>query len=100
MCADAAHEILNWIPNRGDVVVLPGQEPHELVLGVVEVLALVDQEVLVAGLIEGEGLRTLAEEADREGDHVVVVEEVAPTVELLEALVDRPERPVVGILCG
>ena len=63
------------VPHDGHVPVPAREELHQLELGVVRVLELVDQDVPEPPLVVGEDVRPLPEEAEREEDLVAEVDE-------------------------
>ena len=62
------------VTDHEEVVVVPLQDLHELVLKAVDVLELVDHDVLEARLPLASNLRVVLEDVERELDEVVVVE--------------------------
>ena len=85
------------VAHRADVLSLAGEQLHQLVLGAVGVLVLIDQQIAVAALVALAGFRGDFEQANGLQQQVVEVEGVAFEQLGLVALEDVGDAFAVGI---
>ena len=95
--APPAVDALVGVADDADVAVLRGEQVHELVLGAVRVLVLVDHQVREALLVVLEHLGMLAEQPHGLGDQVVEVERAGLALAPLVRLIDLDDRLLVEV---